>query len=63
MARAQHYGTELYTGVFYRNSDPVPTYESAVRARHGALRSDQPRARVLDGFIAGAKRTAPDASG
>lgn len=63
MARAQQYGAELYTGVFYRNADPAPTYESAVRARHAALRTDTPRARVLEKFLAGAKAAAPDAPG
>ncbi len=31
MALAQEYGTSLHTGVFYRNPEPPPTFESAVK--------------------------------
>jgi 2-oxoglutarate ferredoxin oxidoreductase subunit beta len=31
MALAQEYGTSLHTGVFYRNPEPAPTFESAVK--------------------------------
>ena len=31
MERARGYGKSLYTGVFYRNPSPTPTYESQVR--------------------------------
>src|SRR5213075_2162865 len=34
---AQAYGTELHTGVFYRNPNPPPTIESLVRARQREL--------------------------
>ena len=33
MDLAQTYGTDLYTGVFYRNPNPPPTYDSQIRAR------------------------------
>ena len=35
---AQDYGTKLYTGVFYRNPDPPPTFEATVRERHAAVK-------------------------
>jgi len=37
MDLAQSYGQKLYTGVFYRNPTPPPTYESLVRERQQAL--------------------------
>jgi 2-oxoglutarate ferredoxin oxidoreductase subunit beta len=37
MALAQEYGQKLYTGVFYRNPDPLPTFEGLARERHQAL--------------------------
>ena len=33
MELAQDYGKELYTGVFYRNPNPPPTYDSQIRER------------------------------
>jgi len=50
---AQDYGTELYTGILYRNPDPPPTLDSLMRERQqkmseGAL----PRERILDVFAA-----------
>jgi len=49
---AQSYGTELYTGVLYRNPEPPPTFESLVRERQAALMSATPdRARILDIFV------------
>jgi 2-oxoglutarate ferredoxin oxidoreductase subunit beta len=38
MELAQEYGRTLYTGVFYRNPNPPPTYESQIRERQQALR-------------------------
>ena len=35
---AQRYGDKLYTGVFYRNPDPPPTYEAEVRRGHAQMR-------------------------
>ena len=37
MDLAQAYGTELYTGVFYRNPTPPQTYDSHIRERQRAL--------------------------
>jgi 2-oxoglutarate ferredoxin oxidoreductase subunit beta len=53
MARAQHYGgPDLWTGVFYRNPSPPPTYDSLVVERQQQLESGaQRRDRVLDAFI------------
>jgi 2-oxoglutarate ferredoxin oxidoreductase subunit beta len=49
---AQAYGKELYTGVFYRNPDPPPTYDALVRERQEALRPKAlPRERILDLFV------------
>jgi 2-oxoglutarate ferredoxin oxidoreductase subunit beta len=52
MGLAQEYGHKLYTGVFYRNPAPPPTYEQGVRERQEALQpSALPRERILDLFI------------
>jgi 2-oxoglutarate ferredoxin oxidoreductase subunit beta len=40
MELAQEYGQTLYTGVFYRNPKPPPTYESQIRERQQALRGE-----------------------
>jgi 2-oxoglutarate ferredoxin oxidoreductase subunit beta len=40
MELAQAYGQTLYTGVFYRNPTPAPTYESQIRERQLALRDE-----------------------
>ena len=37
MELAQEYGRILYTGVFYRNPNPPPTYESQIRERQQEL--------------------------
>ena len=48
---AQSYGTELYTGVFYRNPKPPPTLESLVRERQRELSPGAlPRERILELF-------------
>jgi len=48
---SQAYGTELYTGVFYRNPNPPPTFEALVKERQLALGgSALPGERVLDVF-------------
>jgi 2-oxoglutarate/2-oxoacid ferredoxin oxidoreductase subunit beta len=52
MALARDYGTKLYTGVFYRNPEPAPTYDGLVRQ----LQQDQmpkavPRERILDVYV------------
>jgi 2-oxoglutarate ferredoxin oxidoreductase subunit beta len=52
MDLAQEYGTKLYTGVFYRNPSPPPTYDQEVRARQEELRKQAlPKERILDVFI------------
>jgi 2-oxoglutarate ferredoxin oxidoreductase subunit beta len=51
MDLAQSYGQKLYTGVFYRNPNPSPTYEGAVRERQQALKgSGLPKERILEMF-------------
>ena len=40
MELAQAYGETLYTGVFYRNPAPAPTYESPIRERQQALHGE-----------------------
>jgi len=52
MGRAQSYITELYTGVFYRNPEPQPTYEQNVKELHDRLIPDaRPREKILDMFL------------
>jgi 2-oxoglutarate/2-oxoacid ferredoxin oxidoreductase subunit beta len=51
MALAQEYGKTLYTGVFFRDPDPGPTFEQLVAERHEAMNASRDhRARVLDLF-------------
>ena len=51
LARAQHYGSELYTGVFYKNPQPPQTFEAQARERQTQLGpSARPRDRILDMF-------------
>jgi len=46
------YGTELYTGVLYRNPEPPPTLGELVRQRQQQLAPDAlPRERILDLFL------------
>jgi 2-oxoglutarate ferredoxin oxidoreductase subunit beta len=53
MALAAEYGTKLYTGVFYRNPQPPPTYESEASARQReALPLARPRHEILEAFRA-----------
>jgi 2-oxoglutarate ferredoxin oxidoreductase subunit beta len=52
MVLAQEYGRRLHAGVFYRNPDPPPTYESQVRTRQRTLAASAPSpARILDLFV------------
>jgi 2-oxoglutarate ferredoxin oxidoreductase subunit beta len=52
MGLAQDYGRKLYTGVFYRNPTPPPTYEALVRERQRELMAGAPpRERILDLFV------------
>jgi 2-oxoglutarate ferredoxin oxidoreductase subunit beta len=52
MSLAQDYGRKLYTGVFYRDPEPGPTYEQTVAERHRSLTSSAPaRTDILNAFI------------
>ena len=52
MGLAQHYGTELHTGVFYRNPTPPPTLDALTLERQKALAGKGlPRERILEMFI------------
>jgi 2-oxoglutarate ferredoxin oxidoreductase subunit beta len=49
---AQEYGRSLYTGIFYQDPNPAPTYEAAARERHDALKgTGLPRERILEMFL------------
>jgi len=49
-----HYGRELYTGVFYKNPEPPPSYDALVRERQKELsKGALPRERILDLFKKG----------
>ncbi|MBI4517455.1 MAG: 2-oxoacid:ferredoxin oxidoreductase subunit beta [Deltaproteobacteria bacterium] len=51
MALAQEYGSQLYTGVFYRTPTPSPTYDDLVRERQQQCRSAAPpKERILELF-------------
>jgi len=52
MDLAQHYGKDLYTGVFYRNPVPPATYEALVRGLQASKQAGAlPRERILDLFL------------
>lgn len=52
MGLAQHYGEELYTGVFYRNPTPPPTLDGLVRERQKELAGKAlRRERILEAFV------------
>lgn len=49
---ATHYGAELYTGVFFKNPAPPPTYGDQIRDRQAKLAQDaRPRERILEMFL------------
>jgi 2-oxoglutarate/2-oxoacid ferredoxin oxidoreductase subunit beta len=51
MALASEYGHQLYTGVFYRSSEPPPTYEAEARRRQEETKSEaRPKDRILEMF-------------
>jgi 2-oxoglutarate ferredoxin oxidoreductase subunit beta len=51
MALASEYGEKLYTGVFYRNPEPPPTYEAEARRRQEEARAQaRPKERILEMF-------------
>ena len=53
MDLAQAYGERLYTGVFYRNPEPGPTYESLVAERQASMAgTGNARKDVLRAFLA-----------
>jgi 2-oxoglutarate/2-oxoacid ferredoxin oxidoreductase subunit beta len=52
MALAAEYGKTLYTGIFYRDADPAPTFEALAAERSRSLESAAAsRSRVLDMFV------------
>ncbi len=52
MDLARAYGKELYTGVFYKNPNPPPTYEAMVKLRQAEqAKGARPRERVLDMYL------------
>ncbi len=52
LALAADYGRELYTGVFYRDPNPAPTFEAGAAERQRTLEGSAPsRANVLDAFV------------
>ena len=52
MDLARAYGKELYTGVFYRNPNPPPTYDALVRLRQKEQSTKaRPRERILDAWL------------
>jgi len=51
MGLAQAYGSKLYTGVFYRNPAPPPTYTDAARQRRSDMAGTaRPMAQILERF-------------
>jgi 2-oxoglutarate ferredoxin oxidoreductase subunit beta len=51
MGLAQEYGDKLYTGVFYRQPNPGPTFEALARDRQSAMRASvKSRADVMNAF-------------
>ena len=47
-----HYGQELYTGVFYENPAPPPTFEAQAQERQRTLSATaRPRAEILEAFL------------
>jgi 2-oxoglutarate ferredoxin oxidoreductase subunit beta len=51
MALASEYGQKLYTGVFYRNPEPPPTFEGEARKRQEEAKAQaRPKDRILDMF-------------
>jgi 2-oxoglutarate ferredoxin oxidoreductase subunit beta len=52
MDLARSYGTELYTGVFYRNPNPPLAYEELIKLRHAAeSKKARPRNQILDAYL------------
>lgn len=54
LVRAQAYGEELLTGVYFRSPEPPPTFGSLVRERQREMmQAALPRERILDRFLQG----------
>ena len=54
LVRAQAYGEELLTGVYYRDPAPPPPFGALVRERQRTMMpAAQPRERILDAFLQG----------
>jgi 2-oxoglutarate ferredoxin oxidoreductase subunit beta len=52
MDKARAYGSELYTGVFYRNPAPPPSYDQLVRERQKTLGGTAPSpSHILDAYL------------
>jgi 2-oxoglutarate ferredoxin oxidoreductase subunit beta len=52
LVRAQSYGRELITGVYYRAPEPPPPYSSLIQERRQELMAAAPsRTRILDRFL------------
>lgn len=52
LALADRYGEELYTGVFFRDPKPPPTYESQIRVRQTELsQGARPKEKILELFV------------
>ncbi len=52
MGLAQGYGTDLHTGIFYKNPNPPPTFDAQMRVRQAELAPKAlPRERILDMFV------------
>jgi 2-oxoglutarate ferredoxin oxidoreductase subunit beta len=50
--RAQSYGTELVTGIYYQDPNPPPTLGALVRERQEAMQAKAlPRERILEAFL------------
>ncbi len=52
MDLARDYGVKLYTGVFYRDPSPPPSYDSQIQTRQAELQGKGlPRERILESFL------------
>jgi 2-oxoglutarate ferredoxin oxidoreductase subunit beta len=52
MDLARAYGTELYTGVFYRNPNPPLSYEALIKLRQAEeAKKARPRDRILEAYL------------
>jgi hypothetical protein len=50
--KAQSYGHELLTGIYFRDPSPPPTLGALVRERQESMKAEAPaRERILDAFV------------